>query len=145
MNRPAQVTPFLWFDANLNDVAEFYSGIFSDFRSQGSYAFSAVFELGGTTFMAANFGPAFKFNEAISLFVSCEDQTEVDFYWNALLVDGGEAGRCGWLKDKYGLSWQVVPTALGEALGNPDREAAAIAQQAMMGMGKIVIADLTRQ
>ena len=143
MTTKVTVTPFLWFDTDLVAMTEFYAGIFSDFKVHNVNSFQASFELGGQHFLAGNFGPYYKFNEAISLFVSCGDQAEVDFYWHALLADGGEAGRCGWLKDKYGISWQVVPQALGEALSNPNRELADYAQQAMMGMSKIVIADLT--
>jgi predicted 3-demethylubiquinone-9 3-methyltransferase (glyoxalase superfamily) len=138
------VIPSLWFNDNVDEAVEFYGAVFKDFKLfSHNRGFNAEFELGGTRFMANNFGPHYKFNEAISLFVWCEDQTEVDFYWNALTANGGEPGRCGWLKDKFGVSWQVIPRALGKALSNPDREAAAFAHQAMMGMSKIIVDDLT--
>ncbi|MEO0023964.1 MAG: hypothetical protein RL196_405 [Actinomycetota bacterium] len=144
MNKPVTVTPFLWFDTDLTEMVAFYGNIFSDFKVHNVNSFQASFELGGQNFLAGNFGPYYKFNEAISLFITCDGQAEVDTYWNALLADGGEPGRCGWLKDKYGISWQVVPSALGEALSNPDRELADYAQQAMMGMSKIIIIDLVK-
>jgi len=138
------VRPFFWFNDNVDQAVAFYGAIFKDFKlTSHNPGVSAEFELGGTRFMGNNFGPHYKFNEAISLFILCEDQAEVDYYWNALIADGGEPGRCGWLKDQFGVSWQVVPSALGAALSNPDAEAAAFAFQAMMGMSKIVINDLT--
>jgi len=91
-----------------------------------------------------NGGPQFKFTEAISLFVNCETQEEIDYFWNKFTTDGGKESMCGWLKDKYGLSWQIIPTVLGELLGSKDREKAGRAMQAMMGMKKIVIADLKK-
>ena len=138
------VIPSLWFNDNVDEAVELYGSVFKDFKLfSHNPGFNAEFEIGGTRFMANNFGPHFKFNEAISFFLWCKDQAEVDYYWDALKAAGGEPGRCGWLKDKFGVSWQVIPRALGEALSNPDREAAEYAQQAMMGMGKIIVADLT--
>ena len=101
------------------------------------------FELAGQKFTALNGGPMYKFTEAISFFVDCEDQAEVDRYWDAL-TDGGEASQCGWLKDKFGLSWQIVPRALGETLGGSDAEGSMRAMQAMMGMKKLDVAALER-
>jgi predicted 3-demethylubiquinone-9 3-methyltransferase (glyoxalase superfamily) len=105
--------------------------------------FSVTFELEGQRFMGLNAGPEYKFTEAVSFFVSCETQEEVDELW-AKLSAGGSEGRCGWLKDKFGLSWQVIPTALGNLMSDPDREKAGAVVQAMMKMNKIVIADLQR-
>ena len=138
------VAPFLWFDDNLDQAVELYARVFKDFKLiYHNAGQSAEFEIGGTHFMGTNLGPHFKFNEAVSFFVTCEDQAEVDYYWHALTADGGEPGRCGWLKDPFGISWQVIPKALMSALSNPDREAAAYAHKAMMGMSKIIVADLT--
>lgn len=142
------ITPFLWFDNNAEEAIDFYSGLFPDARiieenrGPDGALFYATFELAGQRLMALNAGPAFHFTEAISLFVSVETQEEVDRYWNALTADGGEESQCGWLKDKYGLSWQIIPTALMRMQADPDREKAGRAQQAMLKMQKIVIADL---
>lgn len=150
------VTPFLWFDDRLEEAVNFYASVFKDSKilsiakapggapGEPDKAFSAEFELQGQRFMALNGGPQFTFTEAISLFVSCEDQAEVDYYWNALTADGGEEGQCAWLKDKYGLSWQIVPTALMRYLGDPDAARAQRAMQAMLQMRKIDIAALDR-
>ena len=138
------VAPFLWFDDNLDQAVALYGRVFSDFKlTYHNPGLNAEFEIGGTHFMGNNFGPHYKFNEAVSFFVTCKDQAEVDYYWDALTADGGEPGRCGWLKDPFGISWQIIPAALGQALSNPDREAAAYAHKAMMGMSKIIVADLT--
>jgi predicted 3-demethylubiquinone-9 3-methyltransferase (glyoxalase superfamily) len=102
------------------------------------------FQLDGQDFMALNAGPHHKFNEAISMFVSCEDQAEVDYYWNKLIADGGEESMCGWLKDKYGLSWQIIPKQLGELMGDADPAKAQSVTQAMLQMKKIVVADLQK-
>ena len=103
---------------------------------------SVTFELEGQEFMALNAGPQFKFNEAISFFVNCETQAEVDELWNKLTADGGEESMCGWLKDKYGLSWQIIPTALGELLGDPDPKKVGRVMQAMLKMQKIDVATM---
>ena len=142
------ITPFLWFDDNAEEAIAFYSGLFPDAktieenRGPDGALFYATFELAGQRIMALNAGPHFHFTEAISLFVSVETQEEVDFYWDALTADGGEESQCGWLKDKYGLSWQIIPDALMRMQADPDREKAGRAQQAMLKMQKIVIADL---
>ena len=142
------ITPFLWFDNNAEEAIAFYSGLFPDAktieenRSPDGALFFATFELAGQRLMALNGGPHFHFTEAISLFVSVETQEEVDHYWDALTADGGEESQCGWLKDKYGLSWQIVPEALMRLQADPDREKAGRVQQAMLQMRKIVIADL---
>jgi predicted 3-demethylubiquinone-9 3-methyltransferase (glyoxalase superfamily) len=102
----------------------------------------AVFVIEGQEFMALNGGPMFKFNEAVSFFVNCEDQAEVDFYWNALVSNGGQEGKCAWLTDKYGVSWQIVPDALTRYLKDPDQARARRVMTAMLNMTKIIIADL---
>ncbi len=144
-----KITPFLWFDSNGEEAANFYISIFKN-SAMGQLqrmapdgpVFGGSFELEGQKFNFLNGGPMFKFTEAISLFVSCDTQEEVDEYWNKLIADGGQESRCGWLKDKYGLSWQIIPTALGKALSNPDAAKAQRAMQAMLKMNKIIIADL---
>lgn len=149
------VTPFLWFDDRLEEAVHFYASVFKDSKilniakapgaaGEPGTAFSAEFELQGQRFMALNGGPQFTFTEAISLFVSCEDQAEVDYYWDALTADGGEESQCGWLKDKFGLSWQIIPTALMRHLGDPDLATAQRAMAAMLQMRKIDIAALDR-
>jgi len=142
------ITPFLWFDDNAGEAYEFYSGIFPDAKvieqnrtPDGTLVYIA-FELAGQRLYAMNAGPQFPFTEAISLFVSVESQDEVDHYWNSLTADGGEESQCGWLKDKYGLSWQIVPTALMRYQVDSDREKSARVVQAMLKMRKIVIAEL---
>ena len=143
-----KITPFLWFDTQAEEAMNFYVSIFKNSRvlsvtsGPNGMAQSVNFELEGQEFMALNAGPQFKFNEAISFFVSCKTQAEVDELWEKLTADGGEEGRCGWLKDKYGLSWQIIPTALGELLGDPDPEKAGRALKAMLKMNKIDIQGL---
>ena len=150
----SKITPFLWFDDQALEAARFYVSLFGNSRLLGDIHYDGVpdgpaanvsivrFELDGREFMALNGGPHFKFNEAFSMFVECDGQAEVDRLWDALTSDGGEESQCGWLKDKYGLSWQIVPTALGELLGDPDREKGARVMQAMLKMRKIIVADL---
>jgi predicted 3-demethylubiquinone-9 3-methyltransferase (glyoxalase superfamily) len=104
--------------------------------------FTVEFELLGSKYTALNGGPMFTFSEAFSIFVLCEDQVEVDKYWDALTADGGAGQRCGWLKDKFGVSWQIIPKQLGECLGNPDPTKAAAAMKAMMGMSKLIVSEL---
>lgn len=145
-----KISPFLWF---VNDQAEeamtFYASLFPDSHIvsvEGGEGRPTVVtaELGGMEVTAFDAGPMFKFTEAISFFVKCETQEEVDRYWNALTADGGEESQCGWLKDKWGLSWQIIPNALMEMLGDSDRERANRAMQAMLQMRKIDIAGLRR-
>ncbi|MBX3100275.1 MAG: VOC family protein [Salinibacterium sp.] len=142
------ITPFLWFDNNADEAIAFYSRLFPDAvtidesRGPDGTLFFATFELAGQRIMALNGGPNFAFTEAISLFVSVDTQEEVDVLWDALTADGGEESQCGWLKDKYGLSWQIIPTALGRLQSGPDREKAGRVIQTMLGMRKIVIAEL---
>ena len=150
-----KITPWLWFDTEGEEAAKFYASIFPNSRivdvtrygSTGprpeGTVMTVTFELDGSEFVALNGGPEYRFSEAISFMVTCRDQDEVDTYWSAL-SDGGEEGPCGWLKDRYGVSWQFVPTALSELLGDPDREKSQRVMQAMMKMKKIEIADLER-
>jgi len=147
------ITPCLWFDTEGEEAAEFYTSVFpnskivdiSRYGSAGPRTEGTVmtvdFELNGQPFIALNGGPDFTFNEAISLEVICEDQEEVDHYWEAL-TEGGEEGPCGWLKDSFGLSWQIVPKRLYELLKDPDREKSQRAMAAMLGMKKIIIEEL---
>jgi predicted 3-demethylubiquinone-9 3-methyltransferase (glyoxalase superfamily) len=149
-----KITTFLTFDGSAEEAVDFYVSIFPDSRITSTSRYgdaapypagtfmSATFELAGQEFVALNApGPDFTFAPGISLFVDCETQEEVDGYWYKL-ADGGEPGPCGWLKDRFGISWQVVPRALGELLGDPDREKANRAMQAMLRMSKIDIAGL---
>jgi predicted 3-demethylubiquinone-9 3-methyltransferase (glyoxalase superfamily) len=150
-----KITPCLWFDTEGEDAAKLYTSVFPNSRivdvsrygDAGPRAEGTVmtveFELDGQTFVALNGGPQFTFSEAISFQVSCETQEEVDAYWDAL-TDGGEAGPCGWLKDRFGLSWQIVPRRLPELLRDSDRDKSQRVMQAMLGMKKIEIAELER-
>src|SRR5450631_1900190 len=125
------ITPFLWFDKNVPEAVAFYKSVFPNARVEAVSDFMATFELEGQKFHALNGGPMFKFTEAISFFVNCETQEEVDELWEKLSA-GGEKSRCGWLKDKYGLSWQIIPTALGKLMGDPDPDKAKRVMDAMM-------------
>jgi predicted 3-demethylubiquinone-9 3-methyltransferase (glyoxalase superfamily) len=137
------ITPFLWFDDQAEEAANFYISIFKNSKITSASAMMVAFELEGQSFMALNGGPAFKFTEAISLFVNCDTQQEVDALWDKLSA-GGETSRCGWLKDKYGLSWQIIPQVLGELMGDPDPEKSGRVMHAMLQMTKIDIATLQR-
>jgi predicted 3-demethylubiquinone-9 3-methyltransferase (glyoxalase superfamily) len=145
----ARIRPFLWFDGQAEDAMTFYASLFPNSRimdvSRGpkGAVMSVTCELDGLEIMAFNAGPQFKFNEAISFFVSCETQDEVDRLW-LKLTDGGEESQCGWLKDRYGLWWQIIPTALGELMGDPDLAKAGRVREAMLDMRKIDIAGLKR-
>jgi predicted 3-demethylubiquinone-9 3-methyltransferase (glyoxalase superfamily) len=147
-------TTCLWFDGQAEEAASYYTSIFknsklgnvvhyaeSEHQPAGS-VMTVEFELNGQRFMGLNGGPEFKFNEAISFQIFCADQDEVDYYWNALTEGGGEEGPCGWLKDKYGVSWQVIPNALMDMTSDPDREKARRAIEAMYQMKKLDIATL---
>ncbi len=148
-----KIIPFLWFDGKAEEAANFYVSLFKDSRivnisrygdagpAPKGTAMSATFELAGQRYIALNAGPQFKFSEAISFFINCETQQEVDDLWEKLSA-GGQKSRCGWLKDKYGLSWQVIPTALGEMLQDKDPKKSQRVMQAMMQMTKIDIALL---
>ena len=142
-----KITPFLWFNGKAEEAAEFYVSVFKNSRivsrmGPKGQAISVTFELEGQQFYALNGGPQHSFTPAISLFVSCETQSEVDDLWNKFLAGGGREDQCGWLQDKYGLSWQIIPTVLGQLLGDKDREKANRAMQAMLQMKKIDIAKL---
>jgi predicted 3-demethylubiquinone-9 3-methyltransferase (glyoxalase superfamily) len=150
-----KITPFLWFDNNAEEAVNFYASIFKDARileivrygeagpGPAGTAMTVSFELFGQEFIALNGGPHFKFNEAVSFSVNCETQAEVDEFWEKL-TEGGEESRCGWLKDKYGLSWQVNPTILGKMLNDKDPQKAKRVMEAMLQMDKIDIPTLER-
>jgi predicted 3-demethylubiquinone-9 3-methyltransferase (glyoxalase superfamily) len=147
------ITPSLWFDNNLEEAAAFYASVFPNSSAGPFFRYTeagpgtpgdvvyGTFVLDGHPFLGINGGPMFRFTEAVSFEVRCADQDEVDYYWSKL-VDGGEESQCGWLKDRYGLSWQIVPERLYELIESSDQARAAAATTAMLGMQKIVIAEL---
>jgi predicted 3-demethylubiquinone-9 3-methyltransferase (glyoxalase superfamily) len=149
-----KITTCLWFDTEGEEAAEFYSTLIPNSRVTGverygeagprpaGTAMTVTFELDGRPYVALNGGPDYRFNEAVSFQVSCEDQDEVDHYWSTLTADGGQEGPCGWCKDRWGLSWQIVPTMLPKLLGDPDQGRAQRAMKAMLEMGKLDIAAL---
>ena len=149
-----KITPYLWFDGKAEEAVNFYVSLFQNSKIENvSYygegmpypagtAMAIQFQLEGQQFIALNGGPQFHFTEAISFLVSCETQEEIDKFWNALTANGGEESMCGWLKDKYGLSWQIIPPILGELIGGNDPEKAGRAMQAMLQMKKIEIDKL---
>lgn len=148
-----KITPFLWLESDALGAARYYTSIFKESKivngdeleNTPSGAVQIVtIELFGQSFSLMAAGPMFTFTEAISFVIDCQDQAEVDHYWDSLTADGGEPGNCGWLKDKYGVSWQVVPRRLGELMGSSDREKANKATQAMLKMHKIDITELER-
>jgi predicted 3-demethylubiquinone-9 3-methyltransferase (glyoxalase superfamily) len=167
MNDMQKIVPSLWFDQETEEAVNFYVSLFNGSPHKGrdsriisltryekgmdvpgaeqmeGKVLTAIFELNGQRFMALDGGPLFKFNEAVSFYVACEDQDEVDYFWKRLSAVP-EAEQCGWLKDKFGVSWQIIPKQLGELLGSPSREKALAATNAMLKMKKIVIADLQR-
>ena len=138
-----KITPFLWFDDQAEEAMRLYVSIFKNSKvlsvtpGPNGKALTVQFELEGQPIMGLNAGPLFKFTEAISFFVSCEDQAEVDELWAKLIAGGGEESQCGWLKDRYGLSWQIIPTALMDALGDKDPEKSRRSMEAMLKMKKI--------
>lgn len=148
-----RITPNLWFDTQGLEAAEFYVSVFPNSKitnvtyygeagpGPAGTVLTVEFDLDGQEYTAINGGPQFTFDEAISLLVNCADQAEVDYYWDKL-SEGGEESQCGWLKDKYGLSWQVCPVGMADALNDPDRERAQRAMKAMLGMKKIDVAAL---
>ncbi|HEU5050431.1 MAG TPA: VOC family protein [Gemmatimonadales bacterium] len=144
-----KITPFLWYDGNIAEVMEFYRSVFPGGKvvdtmpGPGGSLMGATFELDGQRFMAFNGGPHYKLTPAVSMYVSCETQAEVDALW-AKLTDGGAESECGWLVDRFGLSWQIIPSILPRLLSDPDREKADRAMKAMFGMKKIDIAALER-
>ncbi len=148
LQSPPRISPFLWFDSNAEEAANFYVSVFGNSRilnivrspieitAPAGKVLVVSFDLDGQTFTALNGGPAFHFTEAISFVVRCETQQEIDHFWSALTADGGSEVQCGWLKDRFGLSWQVVPARIGEYAANPK------SMQAMMTMKKLDIAAL---
>jgi predicted 3-demethylubiquinone-9 3-methyltransferase (glyoxalase superfamily) len=139
-----KVMPFLWFEGNALEAANFYVSIFKNAKIISPSPMSVTLELEGQRLIIFNGGPHHKLNSAVSLFVSCETQPEIDDLWTKLTADGGADGRCGWLTDKYGLSWQLVPPILGELLGDPDRAKSKRVMDAMLKMNKLEIAVLQR-
>ena len=151
-----KITPFLWFNDNAEEAVNLYTSVFKNSKI-GSIArygdagpgpkgqvMTASFQLFGQEFTALNGGPIFKFTEAVSFVVNCESQEEVDEYWKKLTADGGQESQCGWLKDKFGLSWQIVPTILSKLLTDKDAKKAQRVMSAMLQMKKIIIADLEK-
>jgi predicted 3-demethylubiquinone-9 3-methyltransferase (glyoxalase superfamily) len=143
----------LWFDTEAEEAAEFYCSVFKDSKILGKLNYTegtskagevvtVDWELNGQRFTGINGGPQFKFDEAISLLINCADQDEVDYYWEKLTADGGSEGQCGWCKDRFGLSWQVIPEGMEELLGDSDPKRADRAMQAMLKMGKLDVAAL---
>lgn len=142
------ISHMLWFDGQAKEAADLYTSLFENseilkttHRPDGA-VFTVEFELMGYKYTALNGGDYFKFSEAISIMVHCEDQAEVDRYWDALIADGGAPGNCGWLKDKFGLSWQIIPKQLDISLNHPDPAKAKAAMDAMMGMSKLIVSEL---
>jgi len=151
-----KITPFLWFDSQAEEAAKFYTSVFKNSKigtmarygdagpgPKGS-VMTASFQIEGQDFVALNGGPHFKFTEAVSFVVSCESQEEVDYYWKNLMAGGGQESQCGWLKDKFGLSWQIVPTILSKLLQDKDAKKAQQVMKEMMKMKRIIVADLQR-
>jgi predicted 3-demethylubiquinone-9 3-methyltransferase (glyoxalase superfamily) len=155
-----KITPNLWFDRQAEDAARFYTSIFPNSKITSLNRFSAemaqaagmpegtvltvAFELDGNAFLALNGGPVFRFSEAVSFIIDCKDQEEVDYYWDRLTADGGQPGQCGWLKDRFGLSWQVVPAVLPKLMTDPDPQKQRAVGAAIMQMTKIDVAALER-
>ena len=153
----SKITPCLWFDGQAEEAAYFYVSLLPDshvddvFRSPAEtpsgpagMVLTVDFTVAGQPFQGLNGGPDFTFNESVSFRIDCEDQAEVDRLWNALSESGGQPGPCGWIKDRFGLSWQIIPRALGRMLSDPDTEAARRAMEAMLNMGKIEVSELER-
>lgn len=155
-----KITPCLWFDNQAEEAARFYTSIFKNskintpalYGTEGQEitgqkpgsVMTVDFELDGQKFLALNGGPLFKFSEAVSMIIDCDDQKEVDYYWDALIANGGSPSQCGWLKDKFGFSWQVVPKALGKLMSDPDQKKSQRVMHAMFQMKKLDVAELQR-
>jgi predicted 3-demethylubiquinone-9 3-methyltransferase (glyoxalase superfamily) len=149
-----EIVPNLWFDTEAEESAEFYCSIFPNSKilnvaryteagpREAGMVMTVDFELNGNRFTAINGGPEFKFDEAVSFLITCEDQDEIDHYWEKLIADGGQESMCGWLKDKYGLSWQVVPEGFEEIFSDPDPEKAKRTMEALLKMRKLDVAAL---
>ena len=135
-----QIYPCLWFDGQAKVAADFYCSIFKNSKITTDTPMVVNFELNGKKFMGLNGGPMFKFNEAVSMVVECETQEEIDNYWNKLTADGGQESQCGWLKDKFGFSWQIIPAIIGKLMTDPEKGSGAM--QELMKMKKIDIAKL---
>ena len=153
----AKITPYLWFNGNAEEAANFYVSLLPDSRVENVWRSPAAnpstpagavllvdFTVAGQRFTGINGGPQFRFSEAVSFLIDCDDQAEVDRLWGALTADGGEPGQCGWLKDRFGLSWQIIPRQLGEMMSDPDRVRSGRAMEAMLEMNKIDLAALRR-
>jgi predicted 3-demethylubiquinone-9 3-methyltransferase (glyoxalase superfamily) len=150
-----KIIPNLWFDTEAEEAADFYTSVFKDSRvvpkthytegapREAGMVMTVEWELNGQRFVGINGGPQFKFDEAVSFQINCEDQDEVDYYWEKL-SEGGREGQCGWLKDRFGLSWQVVPTGMDEVFADPDPARAERAMKAMLQMSKLDVAELRR-
>ena len=151
-----RITPNLWFDTEGEEAAEFYVSVFPNSKinnvshytdsgpREAGMVMTVDFELDGQSFTVINGGPEFKFDESVSLLINCKDQEEVDYYWDKLTADGGAEVQCGWLKDKYGVPWQVVPEGMDELFSDPDKDRADRAMKAMLGMKKLDVAALRR-
>lgn len=150
-----KITPFLWFNDNAEEALDYYQAIFKNtkiiyknYYPQGmpmaGKLMTGTISIEGQDFHILNGGPQFPFTEAVSFLVNCETQEEVDYFWDSLTANGGSPSMCGWLKDKFGLSWQIIPKALGELMNDPDRTKAGHVMQAMMKMKRIIIADLSK-
>ena len=139
-----KITPFLWFDNQAEAAARFYTSVFKNSKLLNVTPMVVNFAIEGQEIIALNGGPRFQFSEAVSLLVNCDSQDEVDYYWSRLTADGGQESMCGWLKDKFGFSWQIVPVQLSKLLGDKDRERAGRVMQAMLQMKKLDIATLER-
>lgn len=151
----SKITPCLWFDGNAQEAVDFYLSVFPNSKvgrtshypegqAMAGQVLTIEFELDGRAFTALNAGPEFKFNEAVSFQIDCKDQAEVDRYWDALQAGGGEPGPCGWVKDRFGLSWQTVPARMIELITSADKQKAKRAMDAMMKMGHLDIAEIER-
>lgn len=149
-----KISPFLWLDkGKASEAAKFYTSVFKESKIMSPETFDNTpsgsieiidIELFGLKFTLMGAGPEFKFNESVSFTIDCIDQEEVDYYWNALIADGGEESQCGWLKDKFGLFWQVIPQRLNELMSDPDHEKAGRVMQCMLTQKKIIISDLEK-
>ena len=152
----SKITPSLWFDNNLEQAMDFYASVFPDTKIHGTTRYTeggmgepgtvmtGDFEILGQRFNAINGGPHFKFSEAISFIIDCQDQSEVNYYWDKLTAGDGTESQCGWVKDKFGVSWQIVPRALYETVTGKDPAGAQRATQAMLKMNKLIVADLEK-
>ncbi|MDQ6481221.1 VOC family protein [Dyadobacter sp. LHD-138] len=135
-----QIFPCMWFDGNAKAAADFYCSVFKNSKIMDENPMVVIFELNGNKVMGLNGGPQFKFNEALSFVVNCDTQDEIDYYWGKLTADGGQESMCGWLKDKFGFSWQIVPSMIGQLMSDPAKGQRVM--QAVMGMKKLDIDKL---